>query len=110
MGLTVAPLSGNLRELAYRALRSGLSPSVDRAAAALQSQHLLRSICLSVSGRVAPSAAPAIDVPEPSPTADTGWGANILLRDAEFQIPWAVAVDYCPLNAEVLYITDPGVM
>ena len=54
----VAPLSGNLREL-LRPVSGRISPSVDRIAAALQSQLLLRSVCLSVSGRVAPSAVAA---------------------------------------------------
>ena len=71
--LTAAPLSGNLRELVRRPCAgAGLSPSVDRHAVALQSQRLLRSFCLSVSGHVAPSAAPAGVGLEPSPAAETG--------------------------------------
>ena len=70
---TAAPLSGNLIELVgYPCAGYGLSPSVDRHAVTLQSQRLLRSFCLSVSGHVAPSAAPAgVDL-EPSPAAETG--------------------------------------
>jgi len=68
MSLTAAPLSGNLRELVRRPCAgAGLSPSVDRHAVALQSQRLLRSFCLSVSGHVAPSAAPEVIVPSPLP-------------------------------------------
>jgi len=52
------------------------SPSVGRHAAALQSQLLPWSFCLSVSGHVAPSAAPAVSAGNPLP-----WQ-----RDVEAQI------------------------